>query len=57
MRAFVSSLWSFVRAVSGDSAYETYERRQRALGKRPLSRSDFYLDGLRRKYSGVNRCC
>lgn len=57
MKALVSAAWTWVRAVSGDSAYETYARRQRALGRTPLSREAFYLDGLRRKYAGVNRCC
>lgn len=40
-----------------NSAYETYARRQRLLGRAPLSREAFYLDGLRRKHTGVNRCC
>ena len=57
MRVLATSLWTFLRAWSGDSAYETYVRRQQALGKRPLSRRDFWLDGLQRKYSGVSRCC
>jgi uncharacterized short protein YbdD (DUF466 family) len=57
VKALASSLWRFLRAVSGDSAYETYERRQRALGRAPLSREAFYLDGLQRRYSGVSRCC
>lgn len=57
MKALVSAMWSWLRAVSGDSAYETYARRQRATGRTPLSREAFYLDGLRRKYMGVNRCC
>lgn len=55
MKALVSALWSYLRAVSGDSAYETYLDRARAAG--PLSREAFYLDGLRRRYSSVNRCC
>lgn len=57
MKAFAASLWSFLRAWSGDSAYDVYTRRQRALGNTPLSREAFYLDALQRKYSGVTRCC
>ena len=57
MKAAFTAFWSFLRAWSGDSAYETYARRQRALGRPPLSREAFYLDGLQRKYSGVTRCC
>jgi Selenoprotein, putative len=49
-------LWRLVREWSGDLAYETY------LGRCPpgdpsLSRQAFYLDSLRRKYSGPSRCC
>ena len=57
MKEFAASLWSFLRAWSGDSAYDVYTRRQRALGNTPLSREAFYLDALQRKYSGVTRCC
>ena len=57
MTAAFSAFWSFLRAWSGDSAYEIYARRQRALGRNALSREAFYLDGLQRKYSGVTRCC
>jgi len=57
MKAALSAFWSFLRACSGDSAYDVYARRQRALGKKTLSREAFYLDGLQRKYSGVTRCC
>jgi len=47
-------LWTWVRAVSGDSAYEDYRRRPRT---EPMSPEAFYLDTLRRKYTGPNRCC
>jgi len=49
------SLWRFVRAWSGDSAYETYLARSRDAPR--LGRRAFYLDSLRRKYSGPSRCC
>ena len=57
MKAAFTAFWSFLRAWSGDSAYETYTRRQQALGKTPLSREEFYLDALQRKYARVSRCC
>ena len=48
-------LWRRVREWSGDAAYETYLAR---AGDGPrLSREDFYLDSLRRRYSGPTRCC
>jgi uncharacterized short protein YbdD (DUF466 family) len=57
MKAAFTAFWTFLRAWSGDSAYETYTRRQQALGKTPLSREEFYLDALQRKYARVSRCC
>ena len=60
MSALVSSarwLWTWLRAWSGDSAYETYARRQRELGGEPASRRDFYLERLERRYSTITRCC
>ena len=65
-------LWSWLRQVLGDAAYENYLRSQqkqasvsgcnhnstRGVGApRMLSREEFYLDSLRRRYSGVSRCC
>jgi uncharacterized short protein YbdD (DUF466 family) len=59
---FLASLpraaWRYLRAVSGDSAYDIY--RARALRGRslpPLTREQFYLDELRRRYTGITRCC
>jgi uncharacterized short protein YbdD (DUF466 family) len=55
------ALWSWLRQVSGDAAYENYFRRARPrYGEsrvRVLSREEFYLDALRRRYTGVSRCC
>ncbi|HKV05220.1 MAG TPA: CstA-like transporter-associated (seleno)protein [Candidatus Acidoferrales bacterium] len=57
--------WSWLRQVSGDAEYENYLRCARrrlsaataAVGSAPLSRAEFYLDSLRRRYSTVSRCC
>jgi uncharacterized short protein YbdD (DUF466 family) len=56
--------WSWLRQVSGDAAYENYLRcnsKHAAPGASapalPLSRAEFYLDSLRRRYSTVSRCC
>lgn len=51
------ALWAWLRAVSGDSAYESYARHARLAGEAPLSREAFYIDSLRRRYSTINRCC
>ena len=52
-------LWRWLRALSGDDAYERYLTRH---GRRhpdvpPLTPGDFYLQEQRRKWSGVSRCC
>lgn len=61
----LARLWQSLREVTGDAAYESYVRSRRrcradaAAGKEQkiLSREEFYLDALRRRYSGVSRCC
>ncbi|HEY0766829.1 MAG TPA: YbdD/YjiX family protein [Steroidobacteraceae bacterium] len=54
-----SALWGWLRAVSGDDAYERYRVHQAAhhVGEPPMSRRAFYEDVQRRKWSGVSRCC
>ncbi len=50
--------WWWLRQVSGDAAYENYLAW--AARRRPgqmCSREEFYLESLRRRYSGVSRCC
>lgn len=61
--------WDWFRQVSGDAAYENYLHcaRRRAADEvlsdvagvpaPRLSRTEFYLDSLRRRYSTVSRCC
>ena len=48
--------WAWLRAVSGDDAYEAYVAGAAPPGA-ALTRQEFYLDRLRRKYSRINRCC
>jgi hypothetical protein len=51
-------LWERVREWCGDASYERY---QRAMAKKrepvALSREQFYVQQLERKYSRPNRCC
>jgi uncharacterized short protein YbdD (DUF466 family) len=55
--------WWNVRQVFGDSAYDQYllsaQRRHAGSGMSTvaLTREEFYLDSLRRRYSRVSRCC
>jgi uncharacterized short protein YbdD (DUF466 family) len=58
VRLALGRAWWWLRQVSGDAAYENYVRRAgRAVASRVLSREEFYLDTLRRKYARVSRCC
>ncbi len=51
--------WRWLRAVSGDDAYESYQRHHAArhAGEPLLSRRAHYEQMQRRKWSGVSRCC
>jgi len=58
--------WWWLRQVLGDAAYENYllsSSRRAARGSaacahaRVLTREEFYLDALRRRYSAISRCC
>jgi uncharacterized short protein YbdD (DUF466 family) len=48
--------WAWLRAVSGDDAYEAWLRR-RPAGEAALTRKQFYLERLQRRYSSLTRCC
>lgn len=50
-------LWSVLRELSGDSAYETYLAHARRRGEQALTREQFYLDSVGRRYSRLSRCC
>jgi uncharacterized short protein YbdD (DUF466 family) len=54
----ITKVWQGVREWSGDAAYDRYVRcavKHRA--GRVLSREEFYVEQLQRKYSRVSRCC
>ena len=56
-------VWWALRQIFGDAAYENYlssVRRNAINGSSiaaHLSRDEFYLDSLRRRYSKISRCC
>jgi len=54
-RTTARRLWSWLRQVSGDAAYETYLRHATAGAQ--LTRTQFYLDSVSRQYSTPSRCC
>lgn len=59
----VRLIWWTLRQIFGDAAYENYlqsVRRNEIHGAKiatPLSRDEFYLDSLQRRYSKISRCC
>jgi uncharacterized short protein YbdD (DUF466 family) len=55
----LSTVWRGLREWCGDAAYESYLRANR---KKPdstlkLTREEFYLAQLERRYSRPHRCC
>ena len=53
------SFWQAIRQLSGDDGYERYLVHHAAAhpGTSPLSRSAWFVNGQRQKWSGINRCC
>jgi uncharacterized short protein YbdD (DUF466 family) len=61
--------WALLRQVTGEAAYENYVRHAERCGPtltreaesasldRLLTRKEFYVDSLRRRYSAISRCC
>jgi uncharacterized short protein YbdD (DUF466 family) len=57
--AIAKRLWQWLRATTGDAAYENYLRRATNAQSQAnvLSQREFYLETLKRRYNTVNRCC
>lgn len=51
--------WHALRELSGDDGYERYLAHHAAAhpGASPLSRSAWFANRQRQKWSGINRCC
>ena len=58
-KRFFRRFWRGLREWCGDAAYENYLRSPVARGGscHTLSRAEFYVDQLNRRYSRPNRCC
>lgn len=58
-RTLLVRFWRGVREWCGDAAYDRYARAhaKHAGGKAPLTREQFYLEELQKRYSRVSRCC
>jgi len=59
VRCWVRAGWAWLRALSGDDAYERYRSHHAAChgGARLMGRGEFYAQQQRRKWSGISRCC
>ena len=59
MKRRLLDLWSLLRALATDDAYERYldHHRQAHADAMPMSRREFYLGEQQRKWTGVSRCC
>jgi len=52
-------IWQGIREWCGDAAYDRYlkSHAKRSCSEALLSREEFYLSQLQKKYSRVSRCC
>jgi len=52
-------IWRGIREWCGDTAYEIYleSHARHFCGVAALTREEFYLSQLQKKYSRVSRCC
>ena len=59
IRSRAARLWLGIREWCGDRAYERYQEAhaRRGSGAAQLSRRDFYVAQLEKRYSRVSRCC
>lgn len=58
-RVMLLRIWSGIRDCCGDAAYERYLQScaRKSTGGVLLSREEFYLSQVQKKYSRVSRCC
>jgi uncharacterized short protein YbdD (DUF466 family) len=51
--------WSYIRAVSGDDAYERYlsHHAHSHPGEPLMSRKEYFIQRQQQKWTGVTRCC
>jgi uncharacterized short protein YbdD (DUF466 family) len=58
-RILLLRIWRGIREWCGDAAYERYleSHDRHSCGVAVLTREEFYLSQLQKKYSRVNRCC
>jgi uncharacterized short protein YbdD (DUF466 family) len=59
MIRWFGAAWRYLRAVSGDDAYERYlmHHAEHHAGEPLVAPKDFFNDRQHRKWTGVSRCC
>ncbi len=59
IRKSAARVWLGVREWCGDTAYERYLKAhaKHQCSAAALSREDFYVEQLQKRYSRVSRCC
>jgi uncharacterized short protein YbdD (DUF466 family) len=57
LRKLASSLWNYLKEVSGENDYAHYKSRVEARGGRPVTAREFYRERQQQKYARPNRCC
>jgi uncharacterized short protein YbdD (DUF466 family) len=58
-KRLIRRFWRGLREWCGDAAYESYlsSKVARSSSRDRLSRSEFYVEQLNRRYSRPSRCC
>jgi len=56
-REALSIAWQWFRGATGDQVYDAYVRHAQSHGQRLLTRREFYVQHLERKYTRPSRCC
>jgi uncharacterized short protein YbdD (DUF466 family) len=59
VRSWLGAAWGYLRAVSGDDAYERYVAHHAAAhpDQPVMTRKAFFEERQRHKWTGVTRCC
>ena len=61
LSALPRRVWDFIRAMTGDDAYEIYLDHWRAEHAadqtKPLTRREFHKRSIAERWNGVRRCC
>lgn len=57
MKQRLLDLWTLVRALATDDAYERHRQHCAHSGGTAMTRKEFYRRQQESKWSGISRCC